>query len=84
MAVAGVAVTSNPTPQFGPFFDAGSPVTWGIGRTGALGMVWVPAVTVGSVDLSFQTQLGGIETTINGIQVHNGGITVLQATLPIP
>jgi hypothetical protein len=80
--VQGISVTSSPQSAFGPFYDATSPVTWGTGGTATRGMVLVPGLTAGMVDLSFENALGGVESTISGIQVRNGGVTVLDSVLP--
>jgi hypothetical protein len=80
--VSGITATSAPQSAFGPFYDSTSPVTWGLGGTATRGVVLVPGLTAGNVDLSFQSSLGGIETTVSGVQVMNGGVTVLDTVLP--
>lgn len=80
--VSGISATSQPVSAFGPFFDASSPVTWGLGGTGTRGMIWIPGLTAGMVDLSFNHVLGGLETTVAGVTVRNGGVTILDTALP--
>jgi hypothetical protein len=80
--ISGISVTSQPVSAFGPFYDASSPVLWGLGGTATRGMVLVPGLTAGMVDLSFNNALGGLETNVAGVTVRNGGVTVLDTVLP--
>jgi hypothetical protein len=77
----GVTVSSVPNGVSGPFYAANSPAVWSGAGTGTSGAFLIPGVTAGSVDLSYQTVLGGEETTINGVQVRAGGVTVLDTAL---
>jgi hypothetical protein len=79
--VSGVTATSSVASPFGPFFDGTSADVFGTEFTGELGTVIFPGITAGSVDLSFEHVLGGLSTNVNGVQVRNGGITVLDAEL---
>jgi hypothetical protein len=79
---SGISVTSSPQSAFGPFYDASSPVVWGLGGTATRGMILVPGLTAGMVDLSFNNALGGLETTVAGVTVRNGGVTILDTVLP--
>lgn len=78
----GITVATAPGTDFGPFYDASSPVTWGLGGTATRGVIWVPGLTAGMVDLAFESVLGGLETTVAGVQVRNGGVTILDTVLP--
>lgn len=74
----GATVTTNPVSPFGPFFDGDTPQNWGIDGTGQRGVVLIPGLTAGMFDLTFEDALGGNETLVNGVQVRNGGVTVLD------
>ena len=79
--LSGVTASSSSASAFGPFFDGSSADVFGLDSTGQFGTVIFPGITAGNVDLSFEHVLGGQETTVNGVQVRNGGITVLDADL---
>jgi hypothetical protein len=79
--VQGAAATSTPSPAFGPFFDGTQPTPWTLDATGARGVVWFPGVTVGPADLTFNTLTGG-ESIVGGVQVINGGVTMVETVLP--
>jgi hypothetical protein len=79
--VSGVTATSLPTPAFGPFFDGTEPTPWSINATGVQGTVWFPGINAGPADLTFVTGTGG-EAIVGGVQVVNGGITMVETTLP--
>lgn len=81
LAASGVTVTSNPTGSAGPFYGGSSSTLWGTTGTGDTGTLMIPGVTAGTVDLSYQTVLGGLETQVNGVTVRNGGVTVLDTNL---
>lgn len=78
--VLGATAVTTPLSPFGPFFDGQTPVNWGIDGTGQRGVVWVPGLVAGTVDLSVQDALGGTSTLVAGIPVHNGGITILDTS----
>jgi hypothetical protein len=78
----GIAVTSTPSPAFGPLFDGTTPTAWTLDATGARGVVWIPGVAVGPTQLTFRDLASSGETTVDGVQVVNGGITILDAVLP--
>lgn len=80
--LSGVTVTSTPISPFGPFFDAGTPVIWSLDGTGQRGVVLVPGLTAGTVDLSFEHIAGGLETQVAGVTVRNGGVTILDTSFP--
>jgi hypothetical protein len=79
--VQGVSALSTPSPAFGPFFDGTAPTPWTLNATGARGIVWFPGVQAGPADLSFNTGTGG-EAIVGGVQVINGGITMVETILP--
>lgn len=74
----GATVTTNPVSPFGPFFDGDTPVNWGIDGTGQRGVVLIPGLTAGMVDLTFADALGGLTTLVAGVPVRNGGVTILD------
>lgn len=80
--VSGVTVTSNPQSQFGPFFLGTNLEPWTTNSTGVSGIVWFPGlVTTGPAALTFNTLSGG-EAIVGGVQVVNGGITMVETVLP--
>jgi hypothetical protein len=79
---AGVTVASTPSPAFGPFFDGTTPTTFGLDETGVRGVVFLPGVTVGPASVTFSDLATAGETTVEGIQVVDGGITFVDAVLP--
>lgn len=81
LPLSGVTATSMPNPAFGPFFDGTAPEPWSRNSTGASGIVWFPGVVTGPADLSFNTLTGG-EAIVGGVQVINGGITMVETPLP--
>jgi len=80
--VSGVTVTSSPAPAFGPFFDGTTPTTFTLNATGARGVIWLPGIAAGPTQLTLRDVATGGETTVDGIQVVNGGITIVDAVLP--
>lgn len=76
-AATGVTMTTTPTGPFGPFFDAGD--VFGVDSTGTRGVFFVPGLATGSTALTFRDATSGRETTVNGIQVVNGGVTILDS-----
>lgn len=81
LPVSGATATSTPSPAFGPFFDSTQPAPWSLNATGASGIVWFPGVVAGPADLSFNTLTGG-SAIVGGVQVINGGITMVETVLP--
>jgi len=78
---AGVTATSLPVGTVGPFFDGTGATPFTLDATGARGVVMFPNVpTTGATRLSF-TNSAETETTVDGIQVVDGGITFVDATL---
>ncbi|HEY0250169.1 MAG TPA: hypothetical protein VGC41_01540 [Kofleriaceae bacterium] len=82
--INGVSATTNPTTSSGVFYDTtGGSSNWGTLATGQRGVVMVPNVSSGGAPTSMTfTDSSGGETTVDGIQVVNGGITYLDAALP--
>jgi hypothetical protein len=79
--VEGIGAQSTPSPAFGPFYDGTMPTPWTLNATGQRGIVWFPGMTAGPADLSFNTGTGG-EAIVGGVQVINGGITMVETILP--
>lgn len=81
--VSGVTVTSTPSPAFGPFFDGTTPSTFTLNGTGARGVFFLPGMTTASpATLTFTDTAASTETTVDGVQVIDGGITFMDAVLP--
>jgi hypothetical protein len=80
--VSGVTVSSTPASDFGPLFDGGTPTAWRLDATGARGVVWLPGVALGPTQLTFRDVATSGETTVGGVQVIDGGITIMDAVLP--
>jgi hypothetical protein len=80
--VVGAIATSTPSPAFGPFFDGTTPNAFTLNGTGARGVVLFPGVTVGPAMLTFSDLGSTSETTVDGVQVIDGGITIVDAVLP--
>jgi hypothetical protein len=81
--VPGITATTRPVSAFGPFFDSATSTNWGVDGTGMRGVVLIPGLTAGPVDLSFDRILGGLETNVAGIAVRNGGVTILDTALQL-
>ena len=79
--LAGIGATTRPAPTFGPFFDSATSTNWGVDGTGMRGVVLIPGLTSGMVDLSLSRILGGLSTNVAGIPVRNGGVTILDTSL---
>lgn len=75
-----VTVTSTPAGSFQPFYDVDGTGPLGTNATGARGVFWIPGLTSGATGLTFGTAGGG-ETTVAGVQVVNGGVTILDSTI---
>jgi len=80
--VSGVTATSTPSPAFGPFFDGTTPTAFTLDATGARGVVLFPGVNVGPASLTFSDLATSGETTIDGVQVVDGGVTFVDTVLP--
>ncbi len=80
--VSGVTATSTPSPAFGPFFDGTTPTAFTLNATGARGVVLFPGINVGPASLTFSDLATSGETTIDGVQVVDGGITFVDTVLP--
>ena len=78
----GVTVTVTPPPAFAPRFDGTTPTAFTLDATGARGVIWIPGVALGPTQLTFRDLATSGETTVNGVQVVNGGITIMDAVLP--
>lgn len=78
----GVTVTVTPPPAFAPRFDGATPTAFTLDATGARGVIWIPGVALGPTQLTFRDLATSGETTVNGVQVVNGGITIMDAVLP--
>ncbi|HEY4182436.1 MAG TPA: hypothetical protein VGM90_36645 [Kofleriaceae bacterium] len=74
-------ITTNPAAPFGAFFESTTPVNWSTDGNGQRGVAWIPGLTVGSYDLSYDMIAGGLETNVDGVQVRNGGVTILDTSL---
>jgi hypothetical protein len=75
-------VTSTPSPAFGPLFDGSTPTSWALDGTGARGVWWIPGVAAGTARVTLRDLATSGETTVDGVQVVNGGITIMDAILP--
>ena len=80
--VSGVTVTSTPSPAFGPLFDGITPTSWTLNATGARGVVWIPGLAAGPAQLTFRDLATSGETTVAGVSVIDGGITIMDTVLP--
>jgi hypothetical protein len=78
----GITVTVTPRPAFPPMFDGATPTAFTLDATGARGVVWIPGVALGPTQLTFRDLATSGETTVNGVQVVNGGITIMDTVLP--
>jgi len=79
----GITATADPALAAGPYFDATGTSPWTLNATGARGVAYFPNIsTLGPSSLTFTDPTTGGETTVDGIQVVNGGITYIDATLP--
>lgn len=81
----GIEVSSTPAGSFSPLFDTIGDDGPGFGpdRTGARGVFWLPGIATGSAGLTFRDPATAAETTVAGISVVNGGVTILDSvTLP--
>lgn len=79
-ALRDVTVTSSPAGAFQTFYDVDGTGPFGTNATGARGVFWIPGLTTGATGLSFSDGAGG-ETTVAGVQVVNGGVTILDSTV---
>lgn len=77
-AASGFTLGSTPTGDAGVYYygDEG----FSANATGHRGVFWVPGLTAGATDLSFGSSSGG-ETLVNGVQVINGGVTILDSVV---
>jgi hypothetical protein len=80
--VGGVTMRSTPSPAFGPFYDGSTPDAWTLNGTGARGVIWAPGVAMGTTSVTFSDLATSTETTVDGVQVINGGVTILDSVLP--
>jgi hypothetical protein len=80
--VPGVTVTVTPPSAFPPRFDGATPTAFTLDATGARGVIWIPGVATGPTQLTFRDLATSGETTVDGVQVVNGGITIVDAVLP--
>jgi hypothetical protein len=78
----GITVSVTPQPAFAPRFDGTTPTAFTLDATGARGVIWIPGVALGPTQLTFRDVATSGETTVNGVQVVNGGITIMDAVLP--
>jgi hypothetical protein len=76
-AVAGLTATNESDAFYEPFYDGGSPTSWGRTMTGANGVVWLPGIDVGTASV----EVGG---ATSGGPVYDGGITFANALVPAP
>lgn len=85
-ALPNVSVTSTPgaLPGAGPFYDTATAGVWGPSPTGAAGTIWMPGLTPGPTSLQFDNLTDNTEQLVDGIQVLDGGVTVVNATFAPP
>jgi hypothetical protein len=80
---ANVTAMSTPASTSPPLFDGTTPTTFATSQTGQAGIVFFPGLTtIGPVSLTFTDITSGLETTVDGVQVFDGGITFVSAPLP--
>lgn len=79
--VSGVTMTSSPIGGAGPFFDGATATGFTPDATGTRGIVWAPGIAMGTASLTFRDPQQGIETTVGGVQVVDGGLTLTDAIL---
>ena len=72
-----LTVTSDPRGAYSPLYDAEGTGFAG-NATGARGVFWLPGIAAGTTNLRFSDAAGG-ETTVAGVQVVNGGVTILDS-----
>jgi hypothetical protein len=83
VSATGITATSNPTGTSGPFFDGTGESPWSLDATGARGVAFFPNVTTqGPTSLTFTDPTTAGETTVDGVQVVDGGITYVDVALP--
>jgi hypothetical protein len=83
LPATGITASANPALAAGPFFDSTGESPWTLDATGARGVAFFPNVsTLGPTSLKFTDPTTAGETTVDGIQVVDGGITFVDATLP--
>jgi hypothetical protein len=75
-----VTVSSTTGGAFQTFYDVDGTGPLGTNATGARGVFWIPGLISGATGLSFSDGAGG-ETTVAGVQVVNGGVTILDSTV---
>ena len=46
------------------------------------GVIWVPGVALGPTQLTFDDVATSGSTTVDGVRVIDGGITIMSAVLP--
>jgi hypothetical protein len=80
--VTGATVSSTPAAAFGPLFDGTTPTAWRLDVTGARGVIWLPGVAAGPTQLTFRDLASSGATTVDGVQVVDGGITITDVVLP--
>ncbi len=79
--VSGVTVTTTPSGVAGPFFDGTTPTDFTLDGTGVRGIVWAPGIVEGPASLTFTDIAHASETTVGGVQVVDGGLTLTDAVL---
>jgi hypothetical protein len=79
--VSGVTVTTAPIGAGGPFFDGATATGFTLDGTGARGIVWAPGIVAGPTSLTFTDIAHATETTVGGVQVVDGGLTLTDAVL---
>lgn len=82
LPVSGVTAVLTPATTAGPFFEGVTPTALTTNATGARGIVFFPGVNLGPVSMTLSDLSSAGETTVDGIQVVNGGITFMDAVLP--
>ena len=80
--LANVSAVATPTGVTGPFYDGNSGLTWNGISTGVAGAMWLPGQAPGPTVLGLHDLTDNTEQNVEGIQVIDGGITMVNTAFP--
>jgi hypothetical protein len=79
-AFTDAAAVVTPTPDSEVYYDGPGVTDWDVDATGPFGVIWISAVSPGTVSLALDT--GTLQRTVSGIPVFAGTLTFELAEIP--
>lgn len=80
LPVSGATITTTPAASGGAFYEGATPTGFDGVATGQSGIAWAPGIATGTASINITDPESG-ETTVGGVQVVDGGLTLTEVPL---